>query len=182
MVPAFVILTLAWAIAAVCSDLSTSGFMVAALSDHLAPGLLPAIVFTLAALTSFSTGTSWGTMGILVPLAVPTAYGVARAAGLDGDPAHTILLGSVSAVLAGAIFGDHCSPISDTTVMSSMSSGCDHVDHVRTQLPYAVIVAAVAIVFGYLPGGFGVSPWIGLAVASLALAGLLRLLGRRPGK
>jgi Na+/H+ antiporter NhaC len=178
MLPAFVILALAWSIANVCSDLQTSGFMVAALSDHLPPGILPAIVFLLAALTAFSTGTSWGTMGILIPLAVPTAYGVARAAGFDADAAHTILLGTVSSVLAGAIFGDHCSPISDTTVLSSMSSACDHVDHVRTQLPYAILVAAVAIVVGYIPGGLGVSPWLCLLAGAAALTGLLRLLGR----
>ena len=178
MLPAFVILALAWSIADVCTDLHTSGFMVAALSDHLPPGILPAIVFLLAALTAFATGTSWGTMGILIPLAVPTAYGVARAAGFDADAAHTILLGTVSSVLAGAIFGDHCSPISDTTVLSSMSSACDHVDHVRTQLPYAILVAAVAIVLGYIPGGLGVPPWICLLAAAAALVGLLRLLGR----
>jgi Na+/H+ antiporter NhaC len=178
MVPAFVILTLAWSIANVCADLQTSGFMVAALSDHLAPGLLPALVFVLAALTAFSTGTSWGTMGILIPLAVPTAYGVAQAAGFDPEAAHRILLGTVSSVLAGAIFGDHCSPISDTTVMSSMSSACDHVDHVRTQLPYALAVAGVAILLGYLPGGFGLPPWACLLSGGAVLAGLLRWLGR----
>jgi Na+/H+ antiporter NhaC len=117
-------------------------------------------------------------MGILIPLAVPTAYGVARAAGFDPAAAHTILLGTVSSVLAGAIFGDHCSPISDTTVMSSMSSGCDHVDHVRTQLPYAALVGLVAVALGYLPGGFGVTPWICLPVAGFVLAGLLRWIGR----
>jgi Na+/H+ antiporter NhaC len=140
--------------------------------------VLPSIVFVLAALTAFSTGTSWGTMGILIPLAVPTAYGVATAAGFDAGAAHTILLGTVSSVLAGAIFGDHCSPISDTTVLSSMSSACDHVDHVRTQLPYALLVAAVAILLGYLPGGFGVPPWLCLLAGAAALAGLLRLFGR----
>jgi Na+/H+ antiporter NhaC len=178
MIPAFVILTLAWSIASVCSDLQTSGFMVAALSDHLAPGLLPALVFVLAALTAFATGTSWGTMGILIPLAVPTAYGVAQAAGLDAASAQGVLLGTVSSVLAGAIFGDHCSPISDTTVMSSMSSACDHVDHVRTQLPYALAVGVVAILVGYLPAGFGLSPWLCLAAGAALLAGLLHWLGR----
>jgi Na+/H+ antiporter NhaC len=86
----------------------------------------------------------------------------------------------VSSVLAGAIFGDHCSPISDTTVMSSMSSGCDHVDHVRTQLPYAVIVALMAVALGDIPSGFGLSPYLCMAIASAALAGLLLWLGRKP--
>jgi Na+/H+ antiporter NhaC len=179
MTTAVVILILAWSIAAICSDLNTSGYMVTSLSDHLAPGMLPAIVFILAALTSFATGTSWGTMGILIPLTVPTAYGVAQAAGLDPEAAHRILLGAVSSVLAGAIFGDHCSPISDTTILSSMSSGCDHVDHVRTQLPYALVVGVVGVALCDIPSGFGLSPMICLLVSCAVLAGLLRWLGQK---
>jgi Na+/H+ antiporter NhaC len=185
MTAAIVILILAWALAGTCSDLNTSGYMVASLSDHLAPGFLPVIVFILSAMTAFATGTSWGTMGILIPLAVPTAYGVAQAAGFDPAAAHAILLGAVSAVLAGAIFGDHCSPISDTTVLSSMSSGCDHVDHVRTQLPYAIVVGLVAILLGYLPSGFGVPAWLCLVAGAAALAFLLHWFGRtasNPGR
>lgn len=178
MTPAYVILVLAWAIAAICSDLQTAGFMVEALSDRLDPRLLPAIVFMLAAATSFATGTSWGTMGILIPLAVPIAHGIAVAAGYDAVHDHAMVLGAISAVLAGAIFGDHCSPISDTTVLSSMASGCDHVDHVRTQLPYALVVGIVAVVTGYLPAGFGVHPVICLVVGMATLFGLLRLVGR----
>jgi Na+/H+ antiporter NhaC len=178
MMPAMVILILAWGIGNVCSDLETADFLVAQLGDSLNPGLVPAMVFVLAAITAFSTGTSWATMSILIPLAVPTAVGVAESAGYDAAAAHRVLLGAVSAVLAGALFGDHCSPISDTTVMSSMSSGCDHVDHVRTQLPYALTVAGVALIAGYVPAGFGLSPWISLILGSAALYGILRLLGR----
>jgi Na+/H+ antiporter NhaC len=111
---------------------------------------------------------------------VPAAYQVALSAGYQPGEMHHVLLGAVASVLSGAIFGDHCSPISDTTVMSSMASGCDHVDHVRTQLPYAVLVAAVAIVFGSIPGGFDLSPWISNAVGLVILGGALRLLGREP--
>jgi Na+/H+ antiporter NhaC len=179
MVIAVVILILAWSIAEVCTDLNTSGFMVEAFSDLLDPRLLPALVFALAAVTAFATGTSWGTMGILIPLAVPTAFGVAQAAGFDDAAAHRILLGSISAVLAGAIFGDHCSPISDTTVMSSMASGCDHVDHVRTQLPYALVVAVVAIVTGYLPAAFGLPTPLCLLLGTGVLGGGLFWVGRR---
>jgi len=179
MAAAVVILILAWAIAAICLDLNTSGYMVASLSDHLVPGILPAIVFILAALTSFATGTSWGTMGILIPLTVPTAYGVAQAAGLDPASAHSILLGAVSSVLAGAIFGDHCSPISDTTILSSMSSGCDHVDHVRTQLPYAIVVGVVGVLVCDIPSGFGISPLICLLAGSALLAAVLRWRGKK---
>jgi len=179
MMPAMIILVLAWGIGSVCSDLKTADFLVAQLSDSLNPAWLPAIVFLLAAVTAFATGTSWATMSILIPLAVPTAAGVAASAGYDAGAAHGILLGSISSVLAGALFGDHCSPISDTTVMSSMSSGCDHVDHVRTQLPYAVTVAVVATLVGYIPSGFGMSPWIGLVLGSAVLYGILRFVGRR---
>jgi len=176
MMMAVVILVLAWSIADVCTDLNTRGFMVASLSESLDPRLLPGLVFLLAAVTAFATGTSWGTMGILIPLAVPTAHGLAQGLGPAVD--QQVLFGSVSAVLAGAIFGDHCSPISDTTVMSSMASGCDHVDHVRTQLPYALIVAAAALLLGYLPAGYGVSPWLCLPVGAAGLALALAVLNR----
>ncbi len=179
MMPAMVILILAWGIGNVCSDLQTANYLVAQLSDSLNPGYLPALVFFLAAVTAFATGTSWATMSILIPLAVPTAVGVSQSAGWDATSTHGIMLGAVSSVLAGALFGDHCSPISDTTVLSSMASGCDHVDHVRTQLPYAVTVAVVALIVGYLPAGFGLSPWIGLLLGSAVLYALLRFVGRR---
>jgi len=179
MMTAMVILILAWGIGNVCADLKTADFLVAQLSDTLNPGLVPALIFILASITAFSTGTSWATMSILIPLAVPTAVGVAQSANYDAASTHGIMLGAVSAVLAGALFGDHCSPISDTTVMSSMSTGCDHVDHVRTQLPYALTVAGIALVGCYIPVGFGLSPWLGLLLGSGLLYGVLRVLGRR---
>jgi len=178
MTLAFVILVLAWSISAVCSDLNTSGFMVDLLSDNLDPRYLSTLVFLIAAVTSFATGTSWGTMGILIPLAVPTAFGLAQSAGFDPEASHRILLGSISAVLAGAIFGDHCSPISDTTVLSSIASGCDHIDHVRTQMPYALTVAGVATLLGYLPSGFGVNPLLCMLVGCAALVGILVFAGK----
>ena len=113
-------------------------------------------------------------MGLLVPIGVQT---VASLAGADAL-ASPILPAAVSALLAGAIFGDHCSPISDTTVMSSMASGCDHVDHVRTQLPYALTVAGLAIVFGYVPLALGVPGWVAMVLAVGAMLGAVRLLGR----
>jgi Na+/H+ antiporter NhaC len=105
-------------------------------------------------------------------------YGVAAAAGASPAELERLLVVCVSAVLAGAIFGDHCSPISDTTVMSSMASGCDHLDHVRTQLPYALVGGAVAIVAGYVPAGLGVHPAPCLAAGAIALVVLVRLAGR----
>ncbi len=164
------ILVMAWAIRRVCDDLGTSTFIVSTLGSVARPWLIPALTFVLASIVAFSTGTSWGTMGILIPTLMPFAFH------MGGMPTLVISLG---AVLDGAIFGDHCSPISDTTVLSSMASGCDHIDHVKTQLPYAVTVFLAALVAGYLPLGLGVP----VAVEHIALAVLLlvavRFLGRR---
>lgn len=171
MTGAIVVLILAWSLGGVCEALGTSGYMAAGVSATIDPRLLPTLIFVMAAATAFATGTSWATMSILIAPAVATALAY------DGSGAG-LLPASVSAVLAGAIFGDHCSPISDTTVMSSMASGCEHIEHVRTQLPYALTVGGVAVVCGYLPVGFGWSPWPGLLVGAATLALLLRLVGR----
>ena len=116
-------------------------------------------------------------MGILMPLVVPLAWGILTADG-GADPArYHILYSAVSAVLAGAVWGDHCSPISDTTILSSLASGCDHVDHVRTQLPYALLVGTVAVGLGTLPAGFGLPWWACLPVAAGVLFAVLWSLG-----
>ena len=137
----------------------------------------PAVVFLLASTISFSTGTSWGTMAIVMPLAIPLA--VKLTAFQAGVAASPILVATVGAVLAGAVFGDHCSPISDTTIVSAFSSDCDVMAHVRTQLPYALTAALLAAVFGYLPAGYGVSPWWLLATGGVACWLLVRYRGQR---
>ena len=138
--------------------------------------LLPTGVFLLSAVVAFCTGTSFGTMGLVVPMVVPLAFNAAGA-----DPASSpLLLASLAGVLAGAIFGDHCSPISDTTILSSQASGCDHMAHVRTQLPYALAVATVVVLLGTVPVGLGVNVWLLLPVQTAALIGLLYALGRKP--
>ncbi len=172
MLIAVVVLTLAWSLGRVCTDLGTADWIKEAVGPSLPPVLLPAAVFIVAAAVSFSTGTSWGTIAILTPLAVPL---VLRAA----PGSHALLEATVSAILGGSVFGDHCSPISDTTVMSSMASACDHVDHVRTQLPYALLAAGAALVFGYVPVGvFGVSAWIALPLTVSAVIVTFLLLSR----
>ncbi len=183
MVPAMAILVLAWAIGAVCTDLKTADFCVSVASEALPPFLVPIIVFIIAAFISFATGSSWATMAILVPLVVPLAWNVTQEAAVAEGTAEAILLGSIGAVLSGATFGDHCSPISDTTIMSSMASACDHIHHVRTQMPYAIVVAMVAMGLGYLPAGIGLDPWVGLAAGAALLLGVLFIFGRtaRPG-
>jgi len=172
MFMAFVVLTLAWSLGQVCTDLETALFLKSAVGPNMPPSLLPAAVFLVAAAVSFATGTSWGTMAILTPLAVPLALASAAA-----DPG--LLAATVAAILGGSVFGDHCSPISDTTILSSMASGCDHVDHVRTQLPYALFAAAVAVLVGYLPYAVtGVPPWILLVIGVAITAAWVRVVGR----
>lgn len=180
MLLAIVILVLAWCIGAVCADLNTPGYLVAKLSGLITPGLLPAIVFLVAAAISFSTGTSWGTMTILTPITIPLVYRISELAMLS--PAHheAVLLSSIAAILSGSVFGDHCSPISDTTIMSSMASAADHIDHVRTQLPYAAVVGVVAALLGYLPAGFAFPSAASLAVGAAVIVAVLLLWGKKP--
>lgn len=177
MIPAVVVLILAWSLADICKTLNTSGYLVEQVAFSYR--LLPVVTFLLAAAIAFSTGTSWGTMAILVPLAL--SYAVELGAGQPPEALERVVLASLGAVLAGAVFGDHCSPISDTTVMSSMAAGSDHLDHVKTQLPYALAVGGVAAVFGYLPAGFGVGPFLLLLAAGSVLVMMLWLAGRRTG-
>jgi Na+/H+ antiporter NhaC len=180
MLVAIVILVLAWCIGSVCVGLHTADYLVHVLSGVLEPRFLPLAVFLVSMGISFSTGTSWGTMSILTPIVIPLAFGAARAAGISGGAFDAILGASIGAILTGAVFGDHCSPISDTTIMSSMATSCDHVDHVRTQLPYALTAAAAAILCGYLPMAFGLPAAASLALGAGALVVALRLLGRSP--
>lgn len=178
MVLAMVILVLAWSLGHATELLGTAEYISSVLEGNVPVRLLPVIVFAVAAAISFATGTSWGTMAILLPLVIPLGVGLTAANELAMDGHYTVLLGVVSSVLAGSIFGDHCSPISDTTVMSSMASACDHMDHVRTQLPYALVVAAVGMGVGDIPTAYGLSPWISLAVGTVVLLAVIRYVGR----
>ncbi|HJL04081.1 MAG TPA: Na+/H+ antiporter NhaC family protein [Polyangiaceae bacterium LLY-WYZ-15_(1-7)] len=175
MLLACAILVLAWSLGAICREVHTAQVVIAAIGDGLPAGLLPAAVFVVSAAVSFATGTSWGTMAILFPLVVPLADELA--------PGQIpILLGAISSILAGSVWGDHCSPISDTTIMSSMASSCDHVDHVRTQLPYALLVGGVALVFGEIATGFGLYPaWVGLLLGGAALFAIVLWRGEVVG-
>jgi Na+/H+ antiporter NhaC len=173
-----IILTLAWALSAITDTLNTAGFLANTLGDALPPFSVPALLFILAAVTSFATGTSWGTMGILMPLTIPLTWAILGNNDMAGEAGLPILYAAVSTILAGAVWGDHCSPISDTTVLSSLASQCDHIDHVRTQVPYALAAGGVSIVLGLLPVGVGVPWWISLPVAGAALVAALVWLGR----
>lgn len=178
MLFAMIILMMAWALSAVTDDLHTAGYLVSVLGDALHPGVVPTVVFLLAAATAFATGSSWGTMGILMPLVIPLAWAVMEVNGMTAAHDYHILYSTISAILAGAVWGDHCSPISDTTILSSMASGCDHIDHVRTQLPYAMTVGGVAILGGTLPVGFGFPWWASLALGATLLVIVVRVFGK----
>ena len=178
MAYAMIILILAWSLSSVAEALGTAEYLVSILGDKLHPGAVPTLVFVLAAATAFATGSSWGTMGILMPLVMPLVWVIVGAsAGLDAVNAP-IIYSTIACVLAGAVWGDHCSPISDTTILSSMASGCDHIQHVRTQLPYAMLVGLVAIFVGTLPVGFGMPWWLALLVSIGLLFGVLRIAGQ----
>jgi Na+/H+ antiporter NhaC len=178
MMIAVVILTLAWSLGAVTESLHTAQFLAGLLEGNLPLQWLPVLVFLTAAAMAFATGTSWGTMAILIPLVIPLTVSLGGGADFDGGTHYSILLGAISSVLAGAIFGDHCSPISDTTVLSSTAAGCDHLDHVRTQLPYALLVAGVSMVLGDLGTAYGLPNWIALLGGAGILVLVVRLAGR----
>ncbi len=174
-----IILVLAWSLSDVTAELSTAQFLVTLFADSIPIALIPAIAFILAAITAFTTGTSWGTMAILMPLVIPLAWAVMQLNGIADPSGMHILYSSVACTLAGAVWGDHCSPISDTTVLSSIASGCNHIEHVRTQLPYALLVGVVALVVGTIPGGYGLPPWISIVAGIAILYGTLITIGRR---
>ncbi|MGB1780018.1 MAG: Na+/H+ antiporter NhaC family protein, partial [Longimicrobiales bacterium] len=177
MMIAMVILVMAWSLGSVTEVIGTSLFLQTILSDRIAVQLIPVIVFTTSGAMAFATGTSWGTMAIMLPVAIPLVVGLGGADVLPGAPMEAVLLGSIASVLAGAIWGDHCSPISDTTVLSSTASACDHVDHVKTQLPYALVVGILAMLLGNIGTAYGLPPFIGLMIGVAVLALLLRVIG-----
>lgn len=145
MLPALTILVMAWSLARLTEDLHTAQFLTRLVSGAVPYWLFPTLSFVLAAAVSFATGSSWGTMAILYPLMLPAAWSLCQEAGLPDAQAMEVLYHVVSTVLAGSVFGDHCTPISDTTILSSLASNCHHVAHVRTQLPYALTAGGVAL-------------------------------------
>lgn len=170
MIP-FVILILAWSLKNCCDTLRTGEFLTTILAGRVPPFLFPPILFTVASVISFATGTSYGTMAILIPTAVPIAFAI------DGGYGLTTMI-SLGAVLDGAIFGDHCSPISDTTIMSSIASSCNLIDHVRTQLPYSLFVAGLALLFAYLPSALGLAPRWSFLLALIIMISLFIAMAR----
>lgn len=178
MMIAVIILVFAWSISAVTNDMKTADYLVAIISDSMDPRFLPVLVFIICALTGFSTGTSWGTMAIVMPIVIPLSHKLSLAAGLSSPDYWIIMYGVISSVLAGSVFGDHCSPIADTTILSSLASKCNHIDHVNTQLPYAILVGVVCMVLGYIPAAFGVNPFLLIAIIIVVLIAAIFLWGK----
>ncbi|MGY8779649.1 MAG: Na+/H+ antiporter NhaC family protein, partial [Longimicrobiales bacterium] len=178
MMLAMMILVLAWSMGSVTEAIGTSSFLTLLLSDRIAIELIPAIVFLTSAAMAFATGTSWGTMAIMLPVVIPLTVALGGPDVLPGAVDAHILLGGIASVLAGSIFGDHCSPISDTTVLSSTASACDHVDHVKTQLPYALLVGGIGLLLGNIGTAYGLPAWAALGIGTLILVVVLYTIGK----
>lgn len=161
------ILLAAWMLGGVISALGAAEVLGHLLQGNLAPQFLPLVIFAVGSLISFSTGTSWGTMGVLMPLAIPVVFHLTGS--LPDAECDRLIVAAIGAVFSGAVFGDHCSPFSDTTIVASIAAGVEPLDHVRTQLPFALLTALVACLFGFLPLGWGVPAWVCLLVGSLSL-------------
>ena len=180
MFNAVLILTMAWSIALVTKDMHTAEFVSRLLLQwSLSPWLVPVLTFALAALIGFSTGTSWGTMAILYPLILPASWLLCQEQGLNVEATMPLFYNVVASVLAGSVMGDHCSPISDTTIMSSLASSCNHMQHVSTQMPYALTVGATALLMGVLPTALGLPSWVAFLTGFAVLWLVVRFVGKK---
>src|SRR5690554_54833 len=178
MMPAVVILILAWSLAGVTESLSTAEYLKEFFgNDFSHVWVIPASTFVLSAFIAFSTGSSWSTMALMYPLVIPLSFAVAA-----GDPNYSemaIMYNTIASVLAGAVLGDHCSPISDTTILSSLATSCDHISHVKTQMPYALSVGAVALFVGVIPTALGVPSLVSFGVGIVLLFLIVRFVGKK---
>jgi Na+/H+ antiporter NhaC len=180
MLTAVLILILAWSVALITEHMHTATFISNSMLElSLSPYLVPAITFILAALVSFSTGSSRGTMAILYPLILPATWLISQNYGLEHEHSMHIFYNVVACVLTGSVLGDHCSPISDTTILSSLASSCNHIEHVRTQLPYALTVGIIAILMGTLPAAYGISSYILFPAGLIILYILVVVFGKK---
>jgi Na+/H+ antiporter NhaC len=181
VLPALVILWLAWTLSRLAGKdfLGTGSYLADMIKGNIPLALMPTITFVLACGIAFSTGTSWGTMSLVIPLTIQTLWEMLNnlePAARIHDP---IMIACIGSVLAGAIFGDHCSPISDTTVLSARASDCDLIAHTRTQMPYALTVAGISILCGTLPIGFGAPAWLLLILGTVAMIAVVLLVGQK---
>jgi Na+/H+ antiporter NhaC len=178
MLTGLLLLVMAWAIADVTNILQTAPYLISILGDTLSPYSLPTVIFALSALAGFASGSSWGVMAILMPLVIPLCWAVLESNGIANAEHMHILYSCIACVLCGAVWSDHCSPISDTTVLSSLATGCNHMDHVSTQLPYALLGGTVAMLVCTLPAGYGLPWWLLLPTGAVILFAAHRFLAK----
>lgn len=177
LVPTIVILILAWTLAGAVESLGTVYFVVDIIQAGVPMVLVPTLIFLTCCVISFAAG-SYGCMFMVMPMAIPI---VAAVGGIAENPAaDPFMLSCVAAVLSGSIFGDHCSPMTDCTILAALGAGCETMDHVRTQMPYALTVAAASVLCGTLLTSLGVSPWLALLIGITAMGIVVRLLGKKP--
>lgn len=177
MMSAIVILILAWSLAGVTEDLQTAEYLKGFFGrDFSHIWFLPALTFVLSAFIAFSTGSSWSTMALIYPLVIPLSFALADDA--SSYDTMSIMYNTIASVLAGSVLGDHCSPISDTTILSSLATSCDHINHVKTQMPYALTVGGVALFVGIIPAALGVSSFILIPLGILILYFVIRYFGK----
>ncbi len=180
MLQAIIILTLAWSLALLTQQMHTADFFTSVFKFFSIPVFwVPAITFLISALISFSTGSSWGTMAILYPIMLPVSWYLAKDANLDYSYSFHIFYGVAASIITGSVFGDHCSPISDTTILSSMASGCRHIDHVNTQMPYAITVATVSLIVGILPTSLNLPFWLMYILGAIVLYLIIKFAGKK---
>lgn len=173
------ILTLAWSMGAICKDIGTANYIITILGDKIPPYFIPSIAFILSAIIAFATGSSWGTMAIIIPILIPLTNHILISNGIETETFNNIMFGTIGSCLAGSCWGDHSSPISDTTLFSAMSSSADLMDHVKTQMPYALTVAGLSIFIGYIPIAFGINVYILIPIGILACFLIIRFYGRK---
>lgn len=178
MTTAMIILISAWALASITADLKTANFLTSLFTGNVSSTWMPTITFIFAGAVAFSTGSSWGTMAILYPLILPTTWSICQASGMATPEAMEVIYHVTAVVLAGSVFGDHCSPISDTTILSSLSSGCNHIEHVRTQLPYALVTGGVSIIASLVLVNIGLPWYVSYLVGIGMLVGVVKVLGK----
>lgn len=176
---AMVILVLAWSLGGALKDIKTAETVTHLVSGVLSVSYLPFVIFFVSSVIAFATGTSWGSMAILFPIAVPLCAKLAVMGGLDPASTAAAMYATIGAILSGTVFGDHCSPISDTTILSSIACHMDHMDHVETQMPYALLVGLISIFVGYLPAGFGFSPMFSFFIGLGVMGATIYFLGKK---
>lgn len=179
MMDAIIILILAWALAGITDEMHTADYLAGVASGTVSFWLIPAITFVISGLVAFSTGSSWGTMAIIYPLMLPLTWAISIDSGQDAETALLLFYNTTSCVLAGSVLGDHCSPISDTTILSSLATRCDHVQHVRTQLPYALAVGSVALALTIFSSLIQIHGLAFILIGAALLYLVVKLFGKR---